>query len=58
LLQSEQGIPAAPQPRAKGFDMRTFECAKCEHIHTVTIAIDPMKSDGKVGWLVAGEEVG
>jgi hypothetical protein len=41
----------APGPR--GYDMRTFECRKCEHVHTVTIAIDPMKSD-KTGWL-AGE---
>jgi hypothetical protein len=40
-------------PGPKGFDLRNFECAKCDHFVTVTVATDPMKSD-KVGWL-AGE---
>jgi hypothetical protein len=40
-------------PGSKGFDVRTFECGKCEHVHIVTVDIDPMKS-AKVGWL-AGE---
>jgi hypothetical protein len=41
----------APSP--KGYDIRTFECRKCQNVHTVTVAVDPMKL-GKVGWL-AGE---
>jgi hypothetical protein len=28
-----------------GFDVRTFDCAKCDHAHIVTVATDPMKSD-------------
>ena len=56
--------PACPQcdsrmhlalikPGPAGFDLRHFECEKCAHVTTVTVAIDPMKSD-KTGWL-AGE---
>jgi hypothetical protein len=44
---------ARVMPDRPGFDVRTFECGKCDHTHTVTVATDPMKSD-KVGWL-AGE---
>ncbi len=40
-------------PGPNGFDLRNFECKKCAHFITVTVATDPMKSD-KVGWL-AGE---
>jgi hypothetical protein len=40
-------------PGPSGFDLRTFECSKCEHVLKETIATDPMKSD-KAGWL-AGE---
>jgi hypothetical protein len=40
-------------PGPKGYDLRNFECAKCVHVVTVTVATDPMMSD-KVGWL-AGE---
>jgi hypothetical protein len=40
-------------PGPKGFDLRNFECDKCDHVITLTIATDPMRSD-KVGWL-AGE---
>jgi hypothetical protein len=25
-----------------GFDIRTFECANCDHAHIVTVATDPM----------------
>jgi hypothetical protein len=31
-----------------GSDLRTFECAKCEHVHKI-LAEDPMKSS-KVQW--------
>jgi hypothetical protein len=40
-------------PGPKGYDIRTFECRKCQNIYTVTVEIDPMKSD-KEGW-TAGE---
>ena len=37
-------------PGPSGYDLRTFECGKCEHVLKEAIATDPMKSD-KVGWL-------
>ena len=35
-----------------GFDIRTFDCATCDHAQIVTVATDPTKSD-KIGWLPA-----
>jgi hypothetical protein len=40
-------------PGPQGLDIRTFECTKCDHVHIVTVASDPMKSDN-LSWL-AGE---
>jgi hypothetical protein len=40
-------------PGPSGYDCRTFECAKCDHLHIRVVASDPMKSDSQ-GWL-AGE---
>jgi hypothetical protein len=40
-------------PGPAGFDLRNFECERCVHVVTVTVATDPMKS-AKMGWL-AGE---
>jgi hypothetical protein len=40
-------------PGPKGYDLRHFDCEKCDHVVTVTVATDPMKSDN-LGWL-AGE---
>lgn len=40
-------------PGPKGFDLRNFECVKCDLFVTMTVAADPMHSD-KTGWL-AGE---
>lgn len=37
-------------PGPSGFDIRTFECAKCDHVLTATIDADPMKSKA-AGWL-------
>jgi len=37
-------------PGPKGFDLRSFECAKCDHSVTLTVATDPMNSD-VTGWL-------
>jgi len=42
-------------PGPAGFDIRTFECPACDHIHQrVVELIDPMKSKETAGWL-AGE---
>jgi len=32
-------------PGPSGFDIRTFECAGCRHIHIATVEADPMKSN-------------
>jgi hypothetical protein len=37
---------------SSGLDMRTFECATCDHVHKVFVANDPMRSDA-LGWLFA-----
>jgi hypothetical protein len=38
-------------PGPTGFELRTFDCSKCDHVEKIVIASDPMKS-GDVGWLV------
>jgi hypothetical protein len=38
-------------PGPTGFELRTFDCPKCNHVEKIVIASDPMKS-GDVGWLV------
>jgi hypothetical protein len=38
-------------PGPSGFEHRTFDCASCDHVEKIAIALDPMKS-GDVGWLV------
>ncbi len=38
-------------PGPTGFELRTFDCAKCHHVEKIAIASDPAKS-GDVGWLV------
>jgi len=40
-------------PGPNGYDLRNFECDKCDNVMTLTVATDPMKSN-KLGWL-AGE---
>jgi hypothetical protein len=37
-------------PGPKGFEQRNFECNRCDHVFTQTLAIDPMNSD-VTGWL-------
>jgi hypothetical protein len=39
-------------PGPTGFELRTFECSRCNHVEKIAIASDPMKS-GDVGWLVS-----
>lgn len=42
---------ARTMPGPKGFDLRNFECVKCDNFFiTVTVAADPMHSD-IIGWL-------
>ena len=36
-------------PASEGYDSRTFECGKCHHTLTLTVARDPMKSV-TAGW--------
>jgi hypothetical protein len=38
-------------PGPTGYDLVTFECSKCEHVHKEAVANDPMKSDKVTGWL-------
>jgi hypothetical protein len=37
-------------PGPKGFDIRTFECGKCDYVHIISVEKDPMKSRLS-GWL-------
>ena len=37
-------------PGPKGYDIRNFECEKCDMVVTLTVETDPMKS-AKSGWL-------
>jgi ribosomal protein S27AE len=39
-------------PGPTGFEQRAFDCAKCDYVEKIVIAIDLMKSGG-VGWLVS-----
>jgi hypothetical protein len=37
-------------PGPTGFELRTFDCSKCDHAEQIAIPLDdPMKSDA-VGW--------
>jgi hypothetical protein len=39
-------------PCPSGFDIRTFECPACDHVHQrVVELVDPMKSGEVAGWL-------
>jgi transposase-like protein len=37
-------------PGPKGFDIRTFECSKCDRVHIISVEKDPMKS-AKANWI-------
>jgi hypothetical protein len=38
-------------PGPTGFDIRTFECPECDHIHRAVVKlVDPMKSVWTNGW--------
>lgn len=36
---------ARNEPGRGGFEFRTFECTACDHVHTMLVASDPMKSN-------------
>ena len=38
-------------PGPTGFELRSFDCAKCNHVEKIVIALDQTRS-GDVGWLV------
>jgi hypothetical protein len=39
-------------PGPLGFDIQTFECPACDHIHQSVVDLgDPMKSLRTIGWL-------
>jgi hypothetical protein len=37
-------------PGPKGYDLRNFECVKCDHVETRMICTDPMTS-GAANWI-------
>jgi hypothetical protein len=42
---------ARTSPGPTGFELRTFDCSKCDHVEQIALASDdPMKSDAVVGW--------
>jgi hypothetical protein len=43
--------PTANSPAPQGYDLRTFECAKCDRISTRLVPSDPMKTGDALGWL-------
>jgi ssDNA-binding Zn-finger/Zn-ribbon topoisomerase 1 len=34
------------------FDLRTFECVKCDHVEKTLVATDPMRSSNVLGWFL------
>jgi hypothetical protein len=43
---------ASITPGPDGFDLRTFECKRCDHSFTTTIARDPMNVVS-AGWVAS-----
>jgi hypothetical protein len=39
------------KPGRLNFDLRTFECVKCDHVEKLLVPTDPMHSD-ILGWLL------
>jgi hypothetical protein len=44
-------IFARISPGPTGFELRRFDCSKCDHVEQIVTASDPMKSR-TVGWFV------
>ncbi len=43
---------ARVKPGRLNFDLRTFECVRCNHIERTLVAADPMRSSDALGWLL------
>jgi hypothetical protein len=43
---------ASITPGPEGFDLRTFECKRCDHSYTTAIARDPMNAVS-AGWVAS-----
>jgi hypothetical protein len=39
-------------PGRMNFDVRTFECVRCDHVEKILVPIDPMRSSNALGWLL------
>jgi hypothetical protein len=40
-------------PGSSGFDIRTFECPECDHVHQIVVELaDPMQSSRTNAWLM------
>jgi hypothetical protein len=42
---------ARVMPGRLNFDLRTFECVRCDHVEKILVPIDPMRSSNAFGWL-------
>lgn len=42
---------AGIEPGPSGYDLRTFECAKCDRVQTALVASDPIISGDTKRWL-------
>jgi hypothetical protein len=40
-------------PGPKGYDLRKFECDKCDYVVNLSVATDPMNLEA-LGWLAGG----
>jgi hypothetical protein len=46
-------ILARIKPGRLNFDLRSFECVKCNHIEKSLVATDPIRSADALGWLLS-----
>ena len=49
LMALESIVPAPP-----GYDVRTFECGKCDRVSTRLVSTDPMKTGAAPRWASGG----